>query len=94
MGAIGWSQPNGTVDWRCGGSLIWDNFVLTAAHCAIDYRNVPPDVVRLGDLNIFTEVGDEYAQQIRIAKFVRHPGHRFSSHYHDIALILLERNVT
>ncbi|XP_038109445.1 uncharacterized protein LOC119765015 isoform X2 [Culex quinquefasciatus] len=94
MGAIGWSQPNGTVDWRCGGSLIWDNFVLTAAHCAIDYRNVPPDVVRFGDLNIFTEEGDEYAQQIGIAKFVRHPGHRFSSHYHDIALIRLERNVT
>ncbi|KAL1375531.1 hypothetical protein pipiens_004646 [Culex pipiens pipiens] len=94
MGAIGWSQPNGTVDWRCGGSLIWDNFVLTAAHCAIDYRNVAPDVVRFGDLNIFTEEGDEYAQQIGIAKFIRHPGHRFSSHYHDIALIQLERNVT
>ncbi|XP_038112309.1 uncharacterized protein LOC6037536 isoform X2 [Culex quinquefasciatus] len=94
MGAIGWVQPDGEVAWKCGGSLIWDNFVLTAAHCAVDERNFRPDVVRFGDLNIFSAEGDETAQQVKIAEVIRHPEHRFSANYHDVALLRLERNVT
>ncbi|XP_055643808.1 uncharacterized protein LOC129780000 [Toxorhynchites rutilus septentrionalis] len=94
MGAIGWTQPNGTIAWKCGGTLIWDNFVLTAAHCVIDTENQAPDVIRFGDLNIETTEGDEYAQQLKIVAIFRHPQHRFASHYHDIALLKLEHNVT
>lgn len=95
MGAIGWIQPeDGKIRWQCGGSLIWDNFVLTAAHCVVDSKNTPPDVVRFGDLDIFSPVGDEFAQQLKIAEIIRHPSHRFSGHYHDVALIRLENNVT
>ncbi|XP_038109425.1 uncharacterized protein LOC6037523 [Culex quinquefasciatus] len=96
MAAIGWTDPDDseTIQWQCGGSLIWDNFVLTAAHCVLDARSRAPDVVRLGDLNLYSADDDRYAQQFSITAIVRHPKHRFSASYHDIALLKLDRNVT
>ncbi|XP_055640649.1 uncharacterized protein LOC129778038 [Toxorhynchites rutilus septentrionalis] len=93
MGAIGWTQPDGNILWKCGGTLIWLDTVLTAAHCVLDANNKEPDVVRFGDLNIETSEGDKFAQQLKIVEIFRHPQHRFSAHYHDIALLKLEHPV-
>ncbi|XP_058818843.1 uncharacterized protein LOC131681809 [Topomyia yanbarensis] len=93
MGAIGWTQRSGNILWQCGGTLIWDNFVLTAAHCAVDSSNQAPDVVRFGDINLFSSDDDKYAQQLKIVNVIRHPMHKFSANYHDIALVKLEKSV-
>ncbi|XP_058818845.1 uncharacterized protein LOC131681810 isoform X2 [Topomyia yanbarensis] len=93
MGAIGWTQRNGNILWQCGGTLIWDNFVLTAAHCAVDSRNQAPDVVRFGDIDLTSADDDQYAQQIKIVEVIRHPMHKFAANYHDIALIKLSKGV-
>lgn len=94
MAVIGWTTSAAhNIAWKCGGSLITERFIVTAAHCAVDEENNAPSVVRVGDVNLASDEDDEYSQQINIARFIRHPQHRFSSKYDDIALIELEEEV-
>ncbi|XP_011178241.3 serine protease snake [Zeugodacus cucurbitae] len=90
MAALGWSQVDEDIRWGCGGSLISELYVLTAAHCATSSVK-PPDVVRLGAFNL-DEISTDL-QDIGVAIIILHPQYKSFSHYHDIALIKLESRV-
>uniref|UniRef100_A0A182PBQ4 Peptidase S1 domain-containing protein n=1 Tax=Anopheles epiroticus TaxID=199890 RepID=A0A182PBQ4_9DIPT len=82
-------------EYACGGAIVDENTILTAAHCIYTTNGVVPlnqISVHLGLLNLKEE--NEFTQTHSLQEIIVHPRYSSVSIINDIALIKLSTNIT
>ncbi|KAJ8705462.1 hypothetical protein PYW08_012508 [Mythimna loreyi] len=91
MALLGYGDDRNKTQWLCGGSVISDKFILTAAHCISSPAVGPVKFIALGILK--RSDPPELWQIHNVKRIIPHPEYRSPSKYNDIALLETKKTI-
>ena len=86
-------KKNGKKKFHCGGSIVNEHYILTAAHCLMEKEK---EVVSPKDLLVKVGANDLASKQgatLRVSKAIPHEKYVHNGAYDDVALLKLSDNV-
>ncbi|KAG1662601.1 Proclotting enzyme [Nymphon striatum] len=88
---------NGNPSFHCGGSVINNKYVVTAAHCIVFTNEiVPPDelIIRLGDHNLESDNDGLKPVEYKVIEVTVHKTFNAKTFLNDIALLRIESTIS
>uniref|UniRef100_A0A6E8W4E5 Peptidase S1 domain-containing protein n=1 Tax=Anopheles coluzzii TaxID=1518534 RepID=A0A6E8W4E5_ANOCL len=93
--AVIYQRANGAEEYKCGGSIIDEDTILTSGHCVtVGSRAISPEQLSIEVGRIRLHERTEYTQTHGVRQVIVHPGFNVRRFKHDIALIKLASNIT